>query len=284
MSLGRLERRQFKPQEFSDANASQGIDLSCWPSAGVVGRGRAGQAQPSFTLVRVQTEIADPNEYDATIVKQVFGDTFAEGAQGSQYVKGRASFGNSGAYAVSGDDEHEAFAETWWADAFTVTGSTGQGALTISVSVSGALSGKGRANYGLFASDQPFSRTVLTAWLDCAPDRLDCIPHSPPGSQALIPLTASFGSGTTVLTATLSFTYGQPVYVASYFGAETWGVGEASFYGSAHFGITAPASTVLETGSGTTYLAATAVPEPGAMLMMAMGLAGLSVTRRRQRR
>lgn len=238
------------------------------------------QAQASFTLVRVQTEIADPDEYDATIVKQVFGSTFAQGTQGSQYVKGRAGFGNSGAYAVSGDDAHEAFAETWWADAFTVAGGMGPGTLTMAVSVSGTLSGKGRANYGLFASEQPFSQAALTAWLDCAPGRLDCIPHPPPGSHALIPLTASFDSGTTVLTATLAFTYGQPVYVASYFGAETWGIGEASFYGSAHVGITAPAGSALAAASGSTYLAAAAVPEPATALMLAAGVVCLLAYRR----
>lgn len=242
------------------------------------------QAQASFTLVRVQTEIADPDEYDATIVKQAFGDTFAQGAQGSQYVKGRAGFGNSGAYAVSGDDAHEAFAETWWAEGFTVTGGAGPGTLAIGVGVSGTLTGKGRANYGLFASGQPFSKAALTAWLDCAPGRLDCIPHPPPGSQALIPLTASFSGGSTVLTATLAFTYGQPVYVASHFGAETWGVGEASFYGSAHFGITAPPGALLGSDSGTAYLGAAAVPEPSALWLLSAGGFVLWAPWRRARR
>lgn len=241
----------------------------------------AAHAQAAFTLVRVQTEIADPDVHDATIVKQAFGDTSAAAAQGSQSVKGRAGFGNSGAYAVSGDDEHEAFAETWWAEAFTVTGDTGQGALTLAVSVSGTLTGKGRANYGLFARTQSFGKGELIEWLDCAPGRTDCIPHAPPGSLALIPVTAAFGSGTTVLTATLPFTYGEPVHVASYFGVETWGIGEASFYGSAHFGITAPAGAALTTASGATYLAAAAVPEPATALLMALGLAGLLAARRR---
>lgn len=239
----------------------------------------ASHAQASFTLVRVQTEGPSPNEHDGPIIQQVFGDTFATVGNTSLNARARVSLGNAGAYAYSAD-AREAFGETWWADGFTVTGGSGQGVLTLAVSVTGTLSGEGRANYGLFARQQMFTKSELAAWLDCGGEAL-CIPQAPQGSQALIPVTWAFGNGTTVLTATLPFTYGQPVYVASYFGVETWAAGEADFYGSAHFGISAPQGAVLDSASGTGYLGAAAVPEPS---MPGLLLAGLAVVLARKRR
>jgi hypothetical protein len=240
----------------------------------------ASQAQPSFTLVRVQTEVPSPNEHDGPIIQQVFGDTLATVGDASLNARARVSLGNAGAYAFSADDR-EAFGETWWVDGFTVSGGVGQGVLSLSVSVTGTLTGEGRANYGLFARQDMFSRTELAAWLDC-PSASPCIPAAPSGSQALIPVTASFGNGTTVLTATLPFTYGQTVYVASYFGVETWAAGEADFYGSAHFGISAPQGTVLESASSTTYLSAAAVPEPSRSALLLAGVAVLLAWKRRR--
>jgi hypothetical protein len=232
----------------------------------------ASQAQASFTLVRAQTEVAeDDHSHEALIMKSV-GSAFAEIGGAGLYAKGRASFGNAGAYAVSNADGTEAFGETWWADGFTVTGGTGAGSLTISISVSGTLSGAGNAMYGLYARGDAFGHDELLKWLDCAPGRFDCHPYPPPGSTALIPMTEAFpASGMTVLTTTLPFTYGETVYLASYFGVETWKTGEASFYGSAHFGVTAPESALLATASGTTYGSAAAVPEPSAALLWLLG-------------
>lgn len=239
----------------------------------------ASHAQASFTLVRAQTEGPSPNEHDGPVIQQVFGDTFATVGNASLNARARVSLGNAGAYAFS-SDEREAFGETWWVDGFTVTGGTGQGVLTLAVSVTGTLSGEGRANYGLFARQSMFSKSELTAWLDCGGEP-HCIPWEPQGSQALIPVTWAFGNGTTVLTATLPFTYGQTVYLASYFGVETWAAGEADFYGSAHFGISAPDGALLGSASGASYLSAAAVPEPGAPWLLAAGLVLLAVRRRR---
>lgn len=245
--------------------------------------GVACHAQSSFTLVRAQTEQAGGSGAQDDVLEQAFGSSFATTSEPGWYGKGRVSFGNAGAYAVSTRSDRETFGETWWADGFTVTGGSGQGELTIRVSVSGTAQGEGAANYALFSRETAFGELELSRWLDCPPGREHCSPDAPLGAQAIIPMTTSFpASGTTVLTGRLAFTYGETFYLASYFGAETWGIGEASFYGSAHFGITVPADTVLVTGSGTTYLAAAAVPEPATLLMMAMGLAGLLGWRRRQ--
>lgn len=229
-------------------------------------------ASPAFTLVRAQTEIAGPEE-PGTVVVQNYGGVLASAGESGWYAKARAGFGNSGAYAVTDgvDPNRWAFGETWWADSFTVAGGAGPGELMIAVSLSGMLSGEGRANYALYVSEQPFSYEVLKAWLDCRPQREDCIPYPPANSEALIPMMLP-SSGQTVLTAKLAFTYDTPVYIASYFGVETWGVGSADFYGSAHFGVTAPAGAALSTASGTLYPLASAVPEPQAVLLMGLGL------------
>jgi PEP-CTERM motif len=238
----------------------------------------------AFTLVRAQTEIANPDPtMPGGVVLQNYGAEFASAGEPGWYAKARAGFGNSGAYAVTdgSDPNRWAFGETWWADSFTVADGVGPGELTIAVSLSGVLSGEGRANYALYISQQPFSYQVLTDWLDCTPQRDDCIPYPPANSQALIPMTLP-ASGQTVLTTKLAFKGDTPIYIASYFGVETWGVGRADFYGSAHFGITAPAGAALSTASGTLYPLASSIPEPQSVLLMGLGLlAVLGFGRRR---
>lgn len=248
------------------------LQLLCAGLLSVSGIGVSHAAAPAFTLVRAQTEIAGPEEQGA-VVEQNHGEEFASAGESGWYAKARAGFGNSGAYAVTDgvDPNRWAFGETWWADSFTVAAGAGSGELTIAVSVSGVLAGEGRANYALYVSQQPFRYEVLKAWLDCRPQRQDCIPFPPANSEALIPMTLP-ASGQTVLTAKLAFNYDRPVYIASYFGVETWGVGSADFYGSAHFGVTAPTGAVLSTASGTLYPLASAVPEPHAVLLTGLGL------------
>ena len=231
----------------------------------------------AFTLVRAQTEIAnsDPTMPGGVVV-QNYGAEFASAGEPGWYAKARAGFGNSGAYAVTdgSDPNRWAFGETWWADSFTVAGWAGPGELTIMVSLSGVLSGEGRANYALYISQQPFSYQTLKEWLNCYPQRDDCIPYPPANSQALIPMTFP-ASAQTVLTTKLAFKDEMPIYIASFFGVETWGVGSADFYGSAHFGITAPAGAALSTASGTLYPVASSVPEPQSVLLMGLGLLAL---------
>lgn len=240
-------------------------------------------AQASFTLVRAQIERPGNSEDDGDLVEQVFGSTYALAGQPGWYGKSRASYGNSGAYAIAAGD-NEAFAETWWVDAFKVTGGSGAGELTIAISVSGTILGEARANYALFSRSQAFGVAELSAWLDCPDDGPHCVPNAPQGASAVIPMTASFpASGRTVLAASIPFTYGQTFYLASYFGVETWGGGEADFYGSAYFGLSAPLGGEIATASGTQYPAAAAVPEAATWALMSIGLPVLLALGRRRR-
>lgn len=243
----------------------------------------ASHAQASFTLVRAQIELPGTSESDGDVVEQVFGSSYAMAGQPGWYGKGRASYGNSGAYAIAAGD-NEAFAETWWVDAFNVTGGSGAGELTIAISVSGTILGKGRANYALFSRSQAFGVAELASWLDCPNNGAHCIPNAPLGAHAVIPMQVSFpASGSTVLTASIPFTYGQTFYLASYFGVETWGSGEANFYGSAHVGLSAPLGGEIGTASGTLYPAAAAVPEAATWALMSIGLPVLWALGRRRR-
>lgn len=222
----------------------------------------------SFTAVRAQIERAGcPIEFDPTcLVQTTLGSALEEaGSEFRAYSKGRAGFGVNGAYAsVSLAQDHEAYAESIWSDAFVVHGGSGQSTAQITVLVKGALDGLGQpggpgsnAFYTLFVSDAPIS---------CDFDALDCT------GNAAIPLTEAL-SGERYLSASIEFTYDKPFYLASYLGAEVVGgqTGEADFFNSAHFGISAPDSAVLTTDSGTRYPAASSVPEPPLFLMFFVG-------------
>ena len=157
-------------------------------------------------------------------------------------------------------------------DGFNIAGNVGTGNLNISVLVNGTLDGAGRpggpgsnAFYQLYVSDSPIS---------CDFDNLSCTGNS------LIPLTEAI-SGSRLFTARLPFTYGQTFYLASYLGAEVLGNGFSNFYGSAHFGATAPGNASVAGGSGVTYALASSVPEPTTAVLLFAGLAALGVLRRR---
>jgi hypothetical protein len=77
-----------------------------------------------------------------------------------------------------------------------------------------------------------------------------------------------------VVTANVPFTYSQPVYVlAGFVGAVLTPGGDASFFNSASFGISAPPGTTITSLSGVSYAAA--VPEPPASVLFALGLGAL---------
>lgn len=248
-----------------------------WLAVGVVG---IGLALPSLagTAVRAQLERdVDPN--NAIVYDAVFGTDFAEfGDPASAYARARASFGNHGSYATvpNADYWRSAYGESYWIDSFTLDSGVGTGVLDIRLELVGTLvdhiapaHAGANAFYRLYASNEP---------IRCDFDRAQCT------GQLLY--EADGLQGRHVVSLALPFSYGESFYIASYLGAEALGFGTADFYGSAHFGATAPGGAALLGASGTTYLQAAAVPEPGgAWLMLAgLGLAACTTGHRHLRR
>lgn len=232
-------------------------------------------AQQSFTAVRAQIDLnEDPF---VQVIETKTDHSFAEvGAEQDIYAKARASFGNNGAYAIAIGQPAKlgAYAESIWVDSFNITGNVGVDTLDINVLVNGTLDGGGQPGgpgsnsfYQLYFSNSPIS---------CDFDELSCT-----GAQ-LIPLTEAI-SGSKIFTSTLQFTYGERFYLASYLGAEVLGNGYSDFYGSAHFGATAPGNASIVGESGFTYALASSVPEPGTMLLLLVGTTLLGLLRNRKR-
>ena len=230
-------------------------------------------AQSYFTTVRAQIDL---NERPFVQVIETKTDPiFAEvGTVPDIYAKARASFGNNRAFATASNRPGNlgAYAESIWMDGFNIAGNVGTGNLNISVLVNGTLDGAGRPGgpgsnsfYQLYVSDSPIS---------CDFDELSCT------GKSLIPLTEAI-SGSRHFIAQLPFTYGQTFYVASYLGAEVLGNGFSDFYGSAHFGATAPGNASVVGSSGITYALASSVPEPTAAVLIFAGLAALGSIRRK---
>ena len=231
-------------------------------------------AQSSYTANRAQIDVDEVPDVKVVDVKT--DPDFAQvGSMSDIYAKARASFGNNGAYAVA---DHQpanlgAYAESIWVDAFTVTGGSGPGTLDIGVWVNGTMDGAGQpggpgsnAFYQLYVSNAPIS---------CDFDALACT------GTHLIPLTEGL-NGSRLFTAQLAFNPGETFYLASYLGAEVLGNGFSDFYGSAHFGITAPDGSAITGGSGVAYALASSVPEPAAFALAFSGLAALVGLARRK--
>jgi hypothetical protein len=78
--------------------------------------------------------------------------------------------------------------------------------------------------------------------------------------------------------ASVPFTYGQPVYVLSLFvGAVLTPGGNAGFYNSASFGISAPPGATIASLSGVLYAAA--VPEPPVSVLFVLGFGAMFLRR-----
>lgn len=272
--------------------------LSCVLAGMAVAPTFASTSFTPFTIVEVTTdEVLLRIGNDDVVVNTFQRDTdpnFAQvGSSPALFAKGRASFGETGSFAVATGQLSSvgAYAESSWSDAFTILGGTGTGILNISVQVEGSLSGTGvpggpgpNSSYALFASDTTitlgdnYSGTGLLGFTE------DGTYTPPDASRTVIGVFEAF-SGSNVFTAEIPFTYGTTFYIASYLGAEVLGDGTADFFGSSRFGATAPNGAAVTGASGTAYALAATVPEPSAYAMMAVGLlATLTVTARSRRK
>ena len=230
-------------------------------------------AQPHFTIVRAQIDTCSLGGSGTCVVATKTDPSFAEvGSQQNIYAKARASFGNNKGFATASNQPAYlgAYAESIWMDGFNIAGNVGTGNLNISVLVSGTLDGSGKPGgpgsnsfYGLFVSDSPIS---------CDFDAVFCT------GTTLIPFTEPL-SGSRLFTIQLPFTYGKTFYVASYLGAEVLGNGFADFYGSAHFGATAPGNVSIVGSSGTEYALVSSIPEPATVFLLFAGLTVLGFIR-----
>jgi hypothetical protein len=240
-----------------------------------------------FTLVRVQLDEEDLVTGAYTEFEKEVSSNFAQVGASPYLAKARASFGETGSYGVAAGQPpgYHAHAESSWSDAFTIVGGTGTGILNVSVKVEGSLSGSGVAGvsgpvsgYWLFASDTPITSDGVLDFLD---DNL----ASPDGSETVIgELFEGSFPGSNVFSAEIPFTYGTTFYLASHLLAETLGNGSADFYGSSHFGVTAPNGSTVTGASGTTYALAAAVPEAETYALMLAGLGLVGFAARRARR
>lgn len=238
-----------------------------------------------FTSVEVTTD-------DGVIAfERATASDFAQvGSSPALFAKGRASFGETGAFAIATEQQPHvgAYAETSWSDAFTIFGGAGTGILRVSTQVQGTFTGAGAPGgpgpnsiYALFASDSPItlgqnSGGGLLGFLE------DGTTTPPDGSTTVIGVFESI-VGSHIFTAEIPFTYGTAFYIASYLGAEVLGQGTADFFGSARFGATAPGGASVTGASGTTYALAAAVPEPASYAAMIAGLLTLAFAMRSRR-
>ena len=176
-----------------------------------------------------------------------------------------------------------------WFDTFTVTGGSGSATAALSASVTGQF-GTGFGATGIYLLmqvspaeldgliDDPLGALIF----DTAPPPLLALTQNvidttrfTEAGELLAPGSAFGGT----LVGEVDFVYGEPFVLLSVLAGFANDEGSLSSFNSAIFGISAPSTASLNTGSGFTY--ASAVPEPAAAPMIALGLALLWMARRR---
>lgn len=253
-----------------------------WSSAAVVavihmaaGSAVAAPISP-FTYVLVDVFAGGPTD-GVSIESSTTGPVFVErGMTPGAYGRARAGFGSNGFAARSG-----AAGVSIWSDGFLVSGGTGHGSAAVSVRIDGIVVGNSPdMSYTLFLSDDPFDvQTILDSLLD------DDQNPQVPGATAVLH-TEIFHDGFhpegaigLTLRGSIPFTYDQTFYLASLLGGDVGFAGHGEdFFDSADFGITAPGGATLFTRSSTVY--ASAVPEPGELAILMVGVLGVLVCRR----
>lgn len=264
------------------ARGAKGMILICQLVLGMAWAGLANAVPFTFVLATIDTGGGNPVE---TFVYKLH-PTFAEVGFGGNQAKGRAAFGETGAFATS--NGLGVFAETWWTDAFTISGGTGTGVITVNVVVEGSLIGERTSGgsgpnsiYALVVNDSPFTQVGLRLFLDDYEGV-----GIPNGIDGGTPVFFQEGfSGTNIFSFDVSFTYGETFYLASYFAAEVnggdvRGTGTADFFNSSHFSGFAPDGSPIVGLSGTSFnFAAAQVPEPETALLMFAGLLPLMYAR-----
>lgn len=200
----------------------------------------------------------------------------------------RASLGSAGfSTAVAGNIDREVAGGTGWSDGFTVTGGSGVGSLVVSSHIEGILLGQSEMVYALYTSSKPFSLDLILDTIDKAkgfwtvtfPDSVrvqftgvvgNCNLPKAYRNCGHLPYENYQGSLDLKVVAIVPFTYGQPLYVASFFAGGSQYEGNTNFLNSAKFGITAPPTSTMNALSGFEYAAA--VPEPAEWLLLLSGL------------